>query len=206
MVVLASLMVVGAFHLFMGGLSALAYGPARLAGPMDSASVDASSEEAALTRALQKALVLAFQRIDPLMVQSYAVAQLVVGALLLLAVAAIVTNDRRGRRSTLVAAWVGIAYNVATALFYAVVVRGRVLEATADWMRDVQGLRDAGFAKGTPEEVLRWVGQVMLVVPVGFHLACVGFCVVVIAYFGGRRGRDFYGLPSRGVPEAGRGG
>jgi hypothetical protein len=34
----------------------------------------------------------------------------------------------------------------------------------------------------------------------------VGFSVVLITFFGGRRGRAFYGLPPRGAPQAGGGG
>ena len=205
MVVLASLMVVVAFNLFLGGLSALADGPARLAGiPPD--STGAPSAEAAATRALQRGMALALQRVDPLLIQAYAIAKLFLGVLMLFAVAAIATNDSRGRRGTLVAAWVGIAYHVAGALFFVLFVRGRLLDAASEWVREVQNLQDSTFPGGTPEQVLRWANQAFLIFPVGLALLGIGFSVVLIAYFGGNRGRAFYGLPPRGVPEAGAGG
>lgn len=205
MVVLASLMVVVSFNLFLGGLSALADGPTRLAGaPVEGG--DAASAEAAATRALQRAMILALQRVDPLLTRGFAFAKLVLGALLLFAVAAIATNDRRGRRGTLVAAWAGIAYHVAGALFFILFVRGRLLDAAPEWVREVQHLQDAAIPGGTPEQVVSWANQVFVVFPVGLALLGVGFSVVLIAYFGGNRGRAFYGLPPRGAPEAGGGG
>jgi hypothetical protein len=204
MVVLASLMVVVAFNLFLGGLSALADGPAKLAGaPVEGG--DATSAEAAATRALQRGMAIALQRVDPLLVRGYALAKLVLGALMLFAVAAIATNDRRGRRGTLVAAWAGIAYHVAGALFFILFVRGRLLDAASEWVREVQHLQDAAFPGGSPEQVVSWANQAFVIFPVGLALLGVGFSVVLIAFFGGNRGRAFYGLPPRGVPQAGGG-
>ena len=204
MVVLASLMVVVAFNLFLGGLSALADGPARLAGvPVEGDG--AGSAEAAATRALQRGMAIALQRVDPLLIRTYAIAKLVLGALMLFAVAAIATNDRRGRQGTLVAAWVGIAYHVAGALFFILFVRGRLMDAASEWVREVRNLQNTAFSGGTPEQVLSWANQAFVIFPVGLALLGIGFSVVLIAYFGGNRGRAFYGLPPRGVPEAGGG-
>lgn len=204
MVVLASLMVVVSFHLFLGGLSALADGPTRLAGaPVEGG--DASSAEAAATRALQRGMAIALQRVDPLLIRGFALAKLMLGALLLFAVAAIATNDRRGRGGTLVAAWAGIVYHVAGALFFILFVRGRLLDAAPEWVREVQQLQDAALPGGSPEQAISWANQMFVIFPMGLALLGVGFSVVLIAFFGGNRGRAFYGLPPRGVPEAGGG-
>jgi hypothetical protein len=204
-VLLASVMVVVAFNMFLGGLSALADGPSGLAGgSMDGDG--AGIEAGAASRALQRAVVLAFQRVDPVLLRGYAAAKLALSALMLFAVAAIATNDRRGRPATLAAAWVGIAYYIAGALFFIMFVRGRLMDAAADWAREVHGLHDPSFPAGSPEEVLSWARQMLVIVPVGAALLGVGFSVLLIAFFGGRRGRAFYGLPPRGAPEATGGG
>ena len=87
-----------------------------------------------------------------------------------------------------------------------VFVRGGLMAAAPKWVREVEQLgREAGAA-GSPEQVLRWANQVLLWVPVGLAMLGVGFSLVLITFFGGRRGRAFYGLPPRGQPQTGLGG
>jgi hypothetical protein len=205
MVVLTSLMVVVAFNQFLGGMSVLADGPARLVGdPVERPG--ASTAEQAAARAMHKGLSIAVQRIDPLLTRGYALAKILMGGLMLFAVAAIATNDRRGRRGTLLAAWAAIPYHVAGALFF-LLVRERLLDAGPDWVREVKALAEsAALPHGASEQMPGLVSQLILVGPVGMAVVGIAFSAILIAFFGGRRGRAFYGLPPRGAPEASGGG
>lgn len=204
MVVLASMMAVVAFNLFLPGLSALADGPAQLAGvPADDSGLGAVSAQQAAERALRRGLALAFERVDRGALRLYASAKLLVAVLLLFAVAAIAANDRRGRTATLLAAWVAIGYHVAGALFFIFFVRGGLMSAASEWVREVEALgREAGAAAGSPEQVLRGANQILLVLPLGLAALGIAFSLLLITFFGGRRGRAYYGLPPRGAPEA----
>jgi hypothetical protein len=202
MVVLASLMVVFAFHLFLGGLGGLTSGGAAEllgAAPSQDAPPAPGTPEAA-EQALRRGLVTALEAVDPTLLQVYAVAKLVFAALLIFAVAAIATRDRRGRQGTLIAAWVGIAYHVLVAAFFIAVVRTGLLAGSAAWIGEVSAMGTRPGAKAlTPNEIRAWADALLVAVPVAVALLGVGFSLTLIAYFGGGRGRAYYGVGPGGV-------
>ena len=199
MVVLASLMVVVAYHLIQDGMSVLVDGPSRLAGPPVEPG---PGDDRASALALRRGIVLALERMDPRLTRGFAASKLVIGALMLFAIAGIATNDRLARRGTLVAAWAGIPYHVGFALFYGLFLRGEMFQVSSEWIPYLKHM-ESTLPRGTT--VARIMNQILVIFPVGVALLGVGFSVVLIAYFGGNRGRAFYGLPPRGAPGAGGG-
>jgi hypothetical protein len=207
MVVLASLMVVFAFYLFLEGAAGLTRGAGELIGATPAAGVAPAAgtpeaAELALWRSLGTVLKAA---IDPWLWRLYAGSKLVFAAVLIYAVAAIVTRDRRGRRGVLIAAWVGIGYHLLVAVFRIAVVRTGLLAGSEVWLKDVvaaMGARPEARAL-TPEEIRAWADALMVVVPLAAALVGVGFSLILMTFFGGGRGRDYYGLPRGGVGEAG---
>ena len=207
MVVLASLMVVVSFNLFLSGLSVLADGPTRLAGapvepgrrriqrhgghPAAAAGYGASPSSGSIP---------ADPRATPL-------SKLVIGALMLFAVAAIATNDRRGRRGDAGGGLGGHPYYVGgRAVLSCCSCAARCSHAAPEWIARAEAAAErVASRRGTPEQVVSGLNQMFVIFPMGLALLGVGFSVVLIAFFGGNRGRAFYGLPPRGAPEAGGG-
>jgi hypothetical protein len=118
-----------------------------------------------------------------------AVVSLAVGLLTLYAVAAILSRDRHGRRLAMVTAWVGIAYQLGGLPLNVVMARQAATEGAAILSQVVldSGRQPPGF---TPAQLPR-----LLVMP-AVLAALLGAlaCVVLLVYFGGRRGRALYGL------------
>jgi hypothetical protein len=194
MVVLSGLMLVSAFQLFLDGLTGLRGGPLVRASGEPSAGVD----DAAATELLMRILAMALERVDPTLVKAHAASKILVAAVLLYAVAAVASNDRRGRSGALAAAWASIAYHVSSALYSALVVRAGLLATAPQWRSQLLALqRLASDADAGRMEVLGRADTLLLVGPILVSLVGVGFGVVLLAYFGGRRGRSFYGLPPR---------
>jgi hypothetical protein len=102
----------------------------------------------------------------PVAVKVNALSKLALALLLLYAVAAVFTSDARARASVLLAAWAGIAYQIGDGLFLFLVVRPRSVS-------ELVSLAD------------------VFIVATG--LVGVAFSVLLLAFFGGRRGRVFFG-------------
>jgi hypothetical protein len=205
MVVLATVMVVFAFYLFLEGAAGLTRGPAELVPPPAGVAPAAPGTPEAAEQALRRSLVTVLQAVDPTLLRLYAGVKLVFAAALIYAVAAIVTRDRRGRRGALVAAWVGIGYHLLVAAFFIAVVRTGLLEASGAWVDAVvvaMAARPDAQAL-TAQEIRAWADALLVVVAVAGGLVGVGFSLILIAFFGGGRGRAYYGVPARGVPATG---
>jgi hypothetical protein len=143
------------------------------------------------------AMVSAIAEAHPVAVRVNALSKVLLGLLLLYAVAAVFASDPRARAATLLAGWVGIGYHVGDALFRFLVVRPGVVEAAPLLASLVTSQRPAG---STPLSGQDMVSLHDLVI-VGTGLAGVAFCVLLLAFFGGRRGRGFFvggGQPSHG--------
>jgi hypothetical protein len=123
------------------------------------------------------AILAALARAHPLAVRIDAAAKVALALLLLFAVAAVFSSDPRARRATLLAAWAGIVYQIGDGLFLYLVVRRHSVA-------DVLPLTDALI--------------------VGTGLVGIAFSVLLLTFFGGRRGRVFFG-PGR-EPRHGHGG
>jgi hypothetical protein len=195
-VVLTSLMLLFAAQLFFSGLSSLRV----LREPPTATSVltptervaQAMSPEDALVRELSEVTV---DRGHPGATTAHAAAQLMMALLVLFVVAAIFLGDPRGRSAALLVGWLGIVYNLGNAVFLMTVVRAGVLALAPTWV--ALAIKQAGNVEGlTAEDMLGLANTATLVVPLATAAAGIGFCVVLLAFFGGRRGRTLYGLPS----------
>lgn len=195
MVMLASLMTMVAFQRFMGALSDLEGAPANLPPPAvagDAAPIDL---ELAAQQALGEAYRLSLAEVPAGAYQLQATLALAYASLLLFAVAAIATRDKRGRAVAMAAAWAGIVFNLANAAVFMLFVRPGILRRAPQWIDEVRALtKGSGQEAASSEMVDGWAQVVLLGMPVLAALLGVAFAVVVLVFFGGRRGRAYYGL------------
>jgi hypothetical protein len=120
---------------------------------------------------------------------------LVLALALLYAAAAALTRDRHGRTITLAAAWLGITYQLATLPVTLTIARDRVRyggPATIEVLAAASGVT-ADLPPEADEKIAiaRSLAVVQQVVAASIGIAS---SVVLITYFGGRRGRLLYGL------------
>jgi hypothetical protein len=184
MIVLAATMLLFGGGALVNGLVALRDPGAQFS--IRNIALAPAAEEAA--RKLEPIFAGSVDRHRPAL-RAKAIVSIGLGLFMLYAVAAILSRDRNGRRLALLTAIFGVAYLVAglpltMAVWKEVVVAGGPL------------LLEAFSAAGqtvarTPVELLAAL-NVMAALLV---LAGVGWCVLVLVYFGGRRGRELYGLP-----------
>jgi hypothetical protein len=178
-VVLAVAMLLFGGNLLMGGISRL-----RGAG--------AAGGSTAFTQSVLKDLQAVTQstaEAHPVAVRVNAVSKVVLGLLLLFAVAAVFSADRRARTAALVAAWVGIGYHLGDAVFSFLVMRKGIV-AAAPLLASLAASQSPGSAVLSAEEVVSLADLAVVVTgAVG-----IAFSVVLLAYFGGRKGRVFYGF------------
>lgn len=124
-------------------------------------------------------------------VRAGALISLGVGLLTLYAVAAILSRDRHGRKLAMIAAGVGIAYQLGSLPLGVAMARQAATDGAAILSQVVadSGRQPPGF---TPEQLPQ-----LLVVP-AILAGVLGAlcCLVLLYYFGGRRGRALYGLDS----------
>jgi hypothetical protein len=124
-------------------------------------------------------------RAHPIAVSADASAKIVFGALLLLAVAAVLASDPRARRAALTAAWAGIAFQIGDSAFLFVICRKAFL-AVAPM---VAAFREPGAGEAFSRSLL-WAVDIAMI---GAGLCGIAFSVVLLRFFGGTRGRTFFG-------------
>lgn len=188
-VVLAVAMLAYGGHLLTTGLSVLQ----GLRGPAP-APVAASAEGSVSDQGLMSDLRSVSRSLDrshPVAVRANAVSKLVLAALLLLAVAAVFTSDPRARPASLVAAWAGIAHHVGDALYLLLVVREGVI-AAAPLLASVASQRGADPVPSA-EEMAAFADTFMKIVSAVTAALGISFSALLLAYFGGRKGRLFFG-------------
>jgi hypothetical protein len=134
-----------------------------------------------------------FERAHPRAMTALAVANLALAAVLLLPVAAVATNDRRGRAAALLAGWSGVAFHVGSAATFVLVLRPGFMAEIAPKLAEAV-LVSQPASPLTPEALLGFAQLATLLVPLGTALFGVGFSALVLRFFGGPRGRSFYGL------------
>jgi hypothetical protein len=136
-------------------------------------------------------------------IRANALASVVLALALLYAAAAALARDRHGRTATLLAAWLGIAYQLASLLVMIRVARG-YLQQGAPLLVELAARTPGGVAADAdlrPETLTAVARAALIGGPVLATAMGVGGSVVLIVFFGGRRGRALYGLgPSRGEP------
>ena len=120
---------------------------------------------------------------------------------MLYAAAAALSRDRNGRSAALGAAWLGIAYQLGT-LPLAIPMARDYARASAPLLAQiVKAQQDTGTPiDATPESVASMLQSVLVGLPVVMAVVGVLGSLLLIRYFGGRRGRALYGLlpPPRG--------
>jgi hypothetical protein len=195
-VALGAIMLILAFPLFLEGLSGL-----RFDRPADLSPETAvlTSDEAAKLE-LRRRLAQAFSQVDGNLLRVYAASKLVLAVVMLFAVAAIAANDRRGRAAALAAGWVGIVYHLGSALFFLIVVRAGLLASVPAWIDQVVTMYGGPDPGRSREELLGSASTLVLLVPVTASLLGIGFNLILIRFFGGARGRAFYGGVAVEVP------
>jgi hypothetical protein len=182
--------VVLALAMLIFGGRLLINGVAQLGGP----PVDRALEETASAqvgrdlKVLGESLARAYRE-HPTAVRANGASKVVMGLLLLFAVAAVFVSDPRARAATLVAAWAGIAYQVGDALFLFLIFRKGLVEV-APALVDLAARQTAAGQAPSAGTLI----SMMDVVIVGLGLVGIGFSVVLLAFFGGRRGRTFFGV------------
>jgi hypothetical protein len=141
-------------------------------------------------------------------IRARAAASLVLGLLMLYAAAATLSRDRHGRTATLTAAWLGIVYQIGTLPLVVPIAREYAVEVAplvaplvaAEAAKSAHADADVGARPETPpappepESVARGLQSVFVGLAVAVALTGVFVSLLLIAYFGGRRGRALYGL------------
>jgi hypothetical protein len=117
-----------------------------------------------------------------------AATEVVVSLLALYAAAALLSRDRHGRTLTLTVAALGIAYQVGTLLVYVPISRSYAALGS-----DPRLALIANTAELEPRTAEQVAGQLTGGLIMATSVVVIG-ALIVIAFFGGRRGRALYGL------------
>ena len=144
----------------------------------------------------QIVLANALSRHRPVTLAVHAVARLALGLIYLFAVAAIFSDDARGRRAALLAAWSGIVVCLGNTVFVVLVVR-RMLPWLLPTLAQAfaQDATRAGRAAPTAEAVAELARLFLVHVPLVGTGMGTGFSLLLLLYFRGRRMRLFYNQP-----------
>lgn len=151
-----------------------------------------TTPEEAISRALAGALERA-PRHHPVLFRVMGGVQLGTALLMLLAVAAVFTRDLRGRRMVVIAAAVGIAYQVVNAVFMLAVVRPAILHEAPPLIAELAATgRDRSDALAGKVHTALAASTVFFTV--ASTLLGIAFHAMLIRFFGGARGRKLYGV------------
>jgi hypothetical protein len=165
-----------------GGLSELVKsGPARVPNRSTVAATEAM-------QAIENTLA-GLSAAHPVVTRAAALSRIVMSVLTLLAVAAIFSSHGRARQAALLAGWVGIGQELAAAVSFLVVVVPALGELGP--LLSELAAREAWLA-GPPPAPTRSARLLATGVAVK-TLIGIGFSALILTYFGGRRGRLFFG-------------
>jgi hypothetical protein len=124
-----------------------------------------------------------------------AVASLPVALLMLLAAAATMSRDRRGREIALAAAWTGVVHQVAVLFLTFPTMRDYAWQAAPLFARQI--VLDAATSPDAAAVTPDRVAKLLMALPFVSAAAAIAGSFLLIRYFGGRRGRILYGLERR---------
>jgi hypothetical protein len=127
-------------------------------------------------------------------IRGRAAASLILALLMLYAAAATLSRDRHGRTVTLAAAWLGIAYQVASLPVVIPIARDYARVSAPLLAQMVATEQSTAAQKTTPDAIAGFVQSVLVGIPVVTAVLGVAGSALLISYFGGRRGRVLYGL------------
>jgi hypothetical protein len=151
----------------------------------------ASAHNVAEVRAVNDHVERAYRE-HPVAVRLNAASKVATGLLMLFAVAAVFASDPRARRATMLAAWAGIAFQIADVVFKLLIPRNGMVEAAPVLVNLVA--RQSGAARvPSPSAVI--LALDIFIVSLG--VLGVLFSIVLLTFFGGKRGRSFFGAGPR---------
>jgi hypothetical protein len=183
MVVLAATMLLFGGGELVGGLMALRDPGARNA--IRNVARPPAAEEAA--RKLEPILAGIVDR-NRAALRADAIASIAFGLFTLYTVAAVLSRDRNGRRLALLTATSGIAFQLAE-LPLKMHIAKQTVAAGGVLILESFGAAGAGAGR-TEAEVVAALNMIAALLA----LVGVGWCVLLLVYFGGRRGRELYGI------------
>jgi hypothetical protein len=175
--------------LVFGGLLLIS-GARQLAEPGGQRGLDpnASVQVTQDVKAVNEALARAYSE-HPTAVRVNALSKVVMGLLMLFAVAAVFASDPRARKATMLAGWLGIAHQVGDLIFMLRIFRKGVVAGAPALVSLAARQSSAGNAP-TASAVI----SAFDVFIVGLGALGILFSVVLLTFFGGRRGRTFFGV------------
>lgn len=138
-------------------------------------------------------------RAHPVLAWGHAAARFVLAAVLLFAVSAVFSDDVRSRGAALLGGWGTIFLCVGNAAFVLFVARSGLsaaVQAVQQVAADVYAR--AGAAPPAPGELADQAHVLMVHVPMFASALGVGFGLLLVMTFGGRRGRLFYNREQQG--------
>ncbi|HEY7373678.1 MAG TPA: hypothetical protein VIF57_16065 [Polyangia bacterium] len=121
-----------------------------------------------------------------------AVASTAFGLFTLYAVAAVLSRDRHGRLMALLTGFFGIVYQVAELPLTARIANEIVAAAGPLFVQIMSSAAGEGGGRTQAEQLAALQLATALVAAIG-----LGWCLLLLVYFGGRRGRELYGLTVR---------
>jgi hypothetical protein len=162
-------------------------------GQMSGSGLERPNEEAASAHTVSDVRAVNDQversyREHPLAVRLNAVSKAAMGLLMLFAVAAVFAGDARARKAAMLAAWAGIAFQIADVLFKLLILRKGMVAAAPVLVNLVA--RQSGVARAPSASAVISALDIFIV---SLGVLGVLFSVVLLAFFGGRRGRSFFG-------------
>jgi hypothetical protein len=113
----------------------------------------------------------------------------VLGAFVLYAAAAVLSRDRNGRMLALATAYLSMAYHL-----NALVLWVRMAKETIDAAGPLLAEITATVGKQTTGHDPGLLAATVVARPPTVALVGIGWCLLLLVYFGGRNGRELYGL------------
>jgi hypothetical protein len=141
----------------------------------------------------QIALDEAVARLHPTAAAVQAAGRFALALLMLFAVAAVYSDDRRARLASMIAGWVGTAFYLGSGAFVLLVVRHGVGQALPDLQKvATKAYGRAGDPVPPMEALVQLATTLMVQVPLMAAVFGLLFSMVLVSTFGGQRGRSFY--------------
>jgi len=186
MVVLAATMLLSGGMTLVGGLLAIRDPGARNA--LRNVPRPPAAEEAA--RKLEPILDSVVDR-HRVALRVDSIASIAFGLFTLYAVAAVLSRDRNGRRLALLTAVFGIVYQLAE-LPLKMHIAKETVAVGGGLLAEIMSAAGEGAGRTQAELTAAQYTAAALLAAAG-----VGWCLLLLFYFGGRRGRELYGLSAR---------
>lgn len=136
------------------------------------------------------------------MVRAEAAFEILLALFTLYATAAVLARDRHGRALTLTVGGLGIAYQLATLPVYLSLMRDYA-NLGADLLAQVVIQSGGGKTTATVAEVAARLRSAIVGGPIVVAAISVAGSAVLLAFFGGRRGRILYGIEAPPAPKPG---